>query len=143
MFKSFPRYRTMTAEHILKTLLADYETDKILKKAEKFIPNLRKHIIAAELATPRTMERYTSNPDGSVFGPSQIVTQSGLNRLKPETPIDGLYLCGTGTHPGGCVWGAPGQRAAAAVVNDLNNEGPSKKGFFGRFNPMHSRNADS
>ena len=32
-------------------------------------------------------------------------------------PVSGLFLCGAGAHPGGCVWGAPGQRAAAAVLS--------------------------
>ena len=36
-----------------------------------------------------------------------------------RTPIEGLYLCGAGAHPGGCVWGAPAVRAAAAVIKDL------------------------
>ncbi|MCP4600063.1 MAG: FAD-dependent oxidoreductase [Proteobacteria bacterium] len=76
-------------------------TDEIINKAEKFIPKLREHIVLTELGTPRTMKRYTSNPDGSISGPSQIVTQSGLNRLKPETPIEGLYLVGSSIYPGG------------------------------------------
>jgi len=35
------------------------------------------------------------------------------------TPIDGLYLCGSGTHPGGGVMGAPGHNAAMRVASDL------------------------
>ena len=44
-------------------------------------------------------------------------------RCTPEcaryrTPIDGLYLCGSGTHPGGGVMGAPGHNAAKALLSD-------------------------
>ena len=35
-----------------------------------------------------------------------------------KTPIDGYYQCGSGTHPGGCVMGAPGKLAAARVLRD-------------------------
>lgn len=35
-----------------------------------------------------------------------------------RTPLDGLYLCGAGAHPSGCVWGAPGERAARAIIAD-------------------------
>lgn len=76
-------------------------TEQILAKVEPFIPGLGEHVVVAELGTPMTMRRYTSNPEGAVFGPSQIVTQSGLNRLKPETPIEGLYLVGSSIYPGG------------------------------------------
>ena len=43
------------------------------------------------------------------------------NRLLSNyrTPIEGLYLCGSGTHPGGDVTGAPGHNAAHAVIRDL------------------------
>ncbi len=76
-------------------------TEAILDKVEKVIPNLREHIVVSELGTPKTMERYTANPEGSIFGPKQNVYQSGLNRLKPETPIRGLYLVGASIYPGG------------------------------------------
>jgi len=36
-----------------------------------------------------------------------------------RTPISGLYLCGSGTHPGGGVTGAPGQNASREVIKDL------------------------
>jgi prolycopene isomerase len=76
-------------------------TDTILDKVERLVPDLRKHIVVSELATPMTMRRYTLNPEGAIFGPSQIVYQSGLNRFKPDTPIKGLYLVGASIYPGG------------------------------------------
>jgi all-trans-retinol 13,14-reductase len=68
---------------------------------EKVLPGLRQHIVVQELGTPVTMRRYSLNPEGTIFGPSQNVYQSGLNRLKPETPVRGLYLVGASVYPGG------------------------------------------
>ena len=45
----------------------------------------------------------------------------GWSRYK--TPVDGLYLCGSGTHPGGGVMGASGHNAAGAVLRQLQAQG--------------------
>ncbi|MCK4796940.1 MAG: FAD-dependent oxidoreductase [Spirochaetes bacterium] len=76
-------------------------TEIIIKKVEKHIPNLSKHIVVKELGTPKTMHRYTYNPDGSIYGPSQLVEQSGMNRLQPFTPVKGLFIVGSSIYPGG------------------------------------------
>ncbi len=76
-------------------------TDIIIKKAEKHIPDLSKHIIVKELGTPRTMHKYTFNPEGSIYGPSLIVEQAGMLRLQPITPVKGLFLVGSSIYPGG------------------------------------------
>ena len=72
----------------------------IIKRFEEIYPELSKHIEVAELATPITMKKYTRNPEGAIYGASQIVEQSGINRLTPETPIQGLYLVGAYVYPG-------------------------------------------
>jgi hypothetical protein len=43
----------------------------------------------------------------------------GLRRSDYRTPVKGLYLCGSGAHPGGGVMGAPGRNAASVVLEDL------------------------
>lgn len=63
-------------------------------------------------------------------GASLVLTDFGatvvqMNRPLPEisdyrTPIEGLYLCGAGTHPGGGVSGAPGHNSAQVVIDDLD-----------------------
>lgn len=86
---------------------AEYENkkeqvaDAFLDKAEKYIPGIRAHILVKELGTPRTMHRYTGHKEGSIYGPSQNIYQSGLNRLPAETPISGLFLVGSSIYPGG------------------------------------------
>ncbi len=93
-------------------------TEALIKKAEKQIPELSKHIIVKELGTPKTMNRYTGHREGSIYGPAQNIYQSGMNRLKAETPIQGLYLTGSSIYPGG---GYPsvinsGYRTALAIL---------------------------
>lgn len=72
-----------------------------LKRAEKYIPGLNKHIEVMEIGTPRTMERYTLNPKGTIFGWEYNREQSMLKRLPQDTPIENLYLAGAWTFPGG------------------------------------------
>ena len=71
--------------------------------AERGIPDLSRHIIIQDSATPLTLERYTGNDKGAAFGWAQGVDQVGLNRPQIETPIENLYLTGHWTIPGGGV----------------------------------------
>ncbi|MDP2923599.1 MAG: NAD(P)/FAD-dependent oxidoreductase [Candidatus Omnitrophota bacterium] len=74
---------------------------KLIKRVERYLPNLTKHIEIMEVATPKTMSRFTSSPEGAIYGFAQTVKQSGINRLDPETEIKGLLLAGAWTRPGG------------------------------------------
>jgi all-trans-retinol 13,14-reductase len=74
--------------------------EALIKKAEKLIPNLSKHIIAQDAATPRTFERYTSMPEGAIYAFDQSM---GVKRPYFKTPIKGLYLVGASTFPGGGI----------------------------------------
>ncbi len=79
-------------EEVAQTLIA---------RAEKFFPGLSESIEVMEVGTPRTMERYTSNPGGTIFGWEFIKEQSMLKRLEQQTPIDNVILSGAWTFPGG------------------------------------------
>ncbi|MEG2919048.1 MAG: FAD-dependent oxidoreductase [Clostridium sp.] len=81
-------------------------TEKLLDKAEKVFPNLRKHIKVLELGTPHTMKRYTNNSGGAVYGWAQNVNQGGFNRLSFKTPFENTLLAGSWTNPGGGFEGA-------------------------------------
>lgn len=72
-----------------------------IKRAEKYLPDLRKYIEEIYIATPLTMERYTLNPFGTIFGWEYSREQSMLNRLPQDTPINNLFLAGAWTFPGG------------------------------------------
>jgi all-trans-retinol 13,14-reductase len=72
-----------------------------VRRAEKYLPGLESHIEAYEVGSPRTMEHYTLNPGGSIFGWDNTLDQSLLKRLPQKTPIKNLYLSGAWTFPGG------------------------------------------
>jgi len=81
-------------------------TDILIKRAETIIPGLSSYIEVVDSATPLTMERYTGNYKGALYGWSQTVPQSGSNRLRNKTPVKNLYLAGAWTQPGGGIKGA-------------------------------------
>lgn len=72
----------------------------LIKKAEEVIPNLSKHIIVQDAATPKTFERYTSMPEGALYAFDQSI---GVKRPHFKTPIKGLYLASASTFPGGGI----------------------------------------
>jgi len=82
-----------------KALLAE----KLIKRVEKLLPGLSSSIELTEIATPRTMKRYTLSPDGAIYGFAHTVMQSSIFRLDQETCIKGLFLAGAWTRPGAGV----------------------------------------
>ncbi|HSW60591.1 MAG TPA: FAD-dependent oxidoreductase [bacterium] len=80
--------------------------DTLLNKYNKCFPGLKDHIKVMEFATPRTMNRYSSNEGGSVYGLAQTVEQSASKRLRNITPVENLYLTGAWTWSGGGYEGA-------------------------------------
>lgn len=75
--------------------------DVLITRAEKFIPDLRKHIKYMEVGTPITNWRYSRNMGGSIYGSEQSVENAYMNRLQPETPVPNLFLAGAWTFAGG------------------------------------------
>lgn len=74
--------------------------ENLIKKAEKVIPDLSKHIIVQDAASPKTFERYTFMPEGAIYDFDQSI---GTKRPYFKTPIKGLYLAGASTFPGGGI----------------------------------------
>ncbi|MEG1310998.1 MAG: NAD(P)/FAD-dependent oxidoreductase [Romboutsia sp.] len=74
---------------------------KMINRLEKYYKGISNHIVVAELGTPKTMERYTLNPKGAVYGYNQSVKQSGRYRLKNKSSISNLSFVGAWTNPGG------------------------------------------
>jgi all-trans-retinol 13,14-reductase len=84
----------------------DYNKEKdriaglLIKRTEKVIPTLSKHIEVIETATPLTMQRYTGNHDGAFYGWANTPKQfSPMDRL-PDSPIKNLHLSSAWTFPG-------------------------------------------
>ena len=85
----------------------DYKAKKeevaqiLLGRLEKQFPGIRKSIEYYEVATPKTIKRFTSNPDGSVYGFAQSKEQSSTKRLRNNFLIPNLYFASAWTFPGG------------------------------------------
>ena len=76
------------------------------------------------MLSPRDLEEVEGWPEGQIEHVEPGLDQLFWMRPVPElaryrTPIEGLYLCGPGTHPGGSIAGASGYNAARVVLQDL------------------------
>ncbi len=96
----------------------------IIKIISKYAPNFKKLILYQHLLTPLDLERDYGLTEGSIFHGQMGLDQFLFMRPVPgwgryRTPVENLYLCGAGTHPGGGVTGAPGYNAAREVLKDL------------------------
>jgi phytoene desaturase len=102
---------------VVLTTLVDYDAssswregkprfaESLLTRAEQVFPGLRAAMCFAEGASPRTMERYTLNTAGAIYGWELSPAQVGPSRPAQRTPVEGLYLAGHWTRPGGGVYG--------------------------------------
>jgi len=87
-------------------------------------PDFRTLILHAEIRTPADIEREVGLTEGNIFQGELTFDQLLFNRPVPgyaqyRSPVRGLYMCGSSTHPGGGVMGAPGANAAREILRDL------------------------
>ena len=80
--------------------------------------------IEGEIRTPKELEEEVGLTEGNIFQGELTMDQLMFNRPIPgyaqyKTPIKNLYMCGSSTHPGGGVMGAPGANAAREILIDL------------------------
>jgi len=97
--------------------------DNIVATMTEFAPNFADAIFARQVLSPVDIEQRYGMPNGNIFHGE--ITPDQLFSLRPapecahyRTPVEGLYLCGSSTHPGGGVMGAPGHNAAKALLSD-------------------------
>jgi prolycopene isomerase len=90
----------------------------LLELAGRYLPDLEASVSYLDLATPRTLERYTRNSHGAAYGWEVSPAQVGPGRLGMATPVEGLYLVGHWTQPGGGVYGVvwSGVQAARTLL---------------------------
>ena len=97
--------------------------DTVQAVLESFFPGFGKLVLQREVRTPLDIERTVGLSEGNIFAGEFLAPQMWFMRPAPgwsqyRTPIDGYYQCGSGTHPGGCVMGAPGKLAAGQILKD-------------------------
>jgi phytoene dehydrogenase-like protein len=96
---------------------------KVVHRIEEHAPGFGRTIEAAQVVTPLDLERTYGLTEGNIFHGDLHVGQLFSMRPTPawsryRTPVRGLYLCGSGAHPGGGVTGAPGYGASHAALRD-------------------------
>jgi phytoene dehydrogenase-like protein len=87
-------------------------------------PDFKDLILHAEIRTPWDIENEVGLTEGNIFQGELTFDQLLFNRPVPgyaqyRAPVRGMYMCGSSTHPGGGVMGAPGANAANAILRDL------------------------
>ncbi|KQS97781.1 MULTISPECIES: NAD(P)/FAD-dependent oxidoreductase [unclassified Rhizobium] len=102
----------------------DAFADTVVSQIADYSPGFRDRILHMEVRTPREIEAEVGLTEGNIFQGELTFDQLLFNRPVPgyaqyRTPVPGLYLCGSSTHPGGGVMGAPGRNAAAEILRDL------------------------
>lgn len=108
---SWDDVREQAADHIIDTVTAH-------------APNFKSSVIARQIHSPLDLERKFGLVGGDIFHGAMSLDQ--LWAARPvlghgdyRGPVRGLYMCGSGTHPGGGVTGAPGHNAAHGILRDL------------------------
>lgn len=81
-------------------------TKALLDKLLYIYPQIKKHIQIIDLATPKTMSRYTNNSGGAIYGWAQTIKQGGLNRISFQTPFKNAINASSWSFPGGGFEGA-------------------------------------
>jgi len=97
--------------------------DAVVNTLAEYAPNLKQIIIGRQVLTPLDLEREFGLTQGNIFQGELSLEQLFFLRPVPgwakyRTPIENLYLCGSATHPGGGIMGAPGRLASVAILQD-------------------------
>jgi len=97
--------------------------DNVIETLSEYIPNLKKIIIARQVLTPLDLEREFGLTQGNIFQGELSLEQLFFLRPVPgwayyRTPVEGLYMCGSATHPGGGIMAAPGRIASQVILKE-------------------------
>jgi phytoene dehydrogenase-like protein len=97
--------------------------DAVVDTISEYAPNIKNLILGRQVLTPLDIERSIGLTEGNIFQGELSLEQ--LFFLRPvagwaryRTPIRNLYMCGSATHPGGGIMGAPGRLAALEILKD-------------------------
>ena len=98
--------------------------DRVIDIIGSYAPNVPGAVVGRDVITPLDLERRFGITEGNIFHGDIRLDQLFFMRPLPgwahySTPLEGLYLCGAGTHPGGGVTAAPGYNAAHVILKEL------------------------
>src|SRR5436853_2397470 len=98
--------------------------DLMIDTVDRYAPNFKRSVLGRQIMSPLDLERTFGLVGGDIFHGEldlgQMISASPmLGHADYRGPLPGLYMCGSGTHPGGGVTGLPGHNAAREVLKDL------------------------
>ena len=100
--------------------------DLMIETVDRYAPNFKRSVLGRQIMSPLDLERTFGLVGGDIFHGALDLGQMFsarpmLGHADYRGPLPGLYMCGSGTHPGGGVTGLPGHNAAREVLRDLQN----------------------
>jgi phytoene dehydrogenase-like protein len=98
--------------------------ETVISTLAEYAPNLKDIILHRQVVTPLDLEREWGLTEGNIFQGELTLEQLFFLRPAPgwaqyRTPVANLYMCGSATHPGGGIMGAPGRNAARRILKEL------------------------
>ncbi len=119
----FLQYAPYTLRDATWDELRESYGDRVLEVISEYAPNMRSIVRERQVLSPLDLERRFGISGGNIFHGEMSLAQMFVMRpvagwARYRTPIPGLYLCGSGAHPGGGVMGAPGYNAAREILKD-------------------------
>ena len=118
---------SLFCQHVDPTLADDHRdtvADLMIETVDRHAPGFKASVLGRLALGPRDLERRFGLVGGDIFHGRLTLDQlfsarPVLGHADHRMPVPGLYLCGSGAHPGGGVTGAPGHNAARAVLKDV------------------------
>jgi phytoene dehydrogenase-like protein len=97
--------------------------DTVIDTIAQYAPNIKDIILHRQVLTPLDIERDFGLSEGNIFQGELTLEQLFFLRPAPgwaqyRTPVKNLYMCGSATHPGGGIMGAPGRNAAMRILKE-------------------------
>ncbi|XP_021900151.1 pyridine nucleotide-disulfide oxidoreductase domain-containing protein 2-like isoform X2 [Carica papaya] len=126
LFIQYTPYKPLDGSWLDPTYRESF-AQRCFKLIDEYAPGFSSSIIGYDMLTPRDLEREIGLTGGNIFHGAMGLDSLFLMRPAKgwsnyRTPLQGLYLCGSGAHPGGGVMGAPGRNAAHEVLQDVKKQ---------------------
>lgn len=96
--------------------------DNVVSTLAQYVPDITSSLVASEVLSPLDLEERYSLTQGHIFhgehAVDQLITRPIPSCARYATPIEGLYLCGSGSHPGGGITCMPGYLGAKMILEN-------------------------